>query len=142
MIRTPTRGQAVRCLRLARLLVAAPNGATVGELLREQQCGRATLYRDLDLLREAGWPVEEASEGGLAVYRIRAAPQPYDTRTDSLPARILAALVAPERAYHLAARIGASPHRTAVALARLAALGRVARVGRGLFAPITAAPTR
>ena len=132
VIRTPTHGQAVRCLRLAHLLLEARSGATVSELLHEQQCGRATLYRDLDLLREAGWLVQEKTENGLTVYSVR-----RQWRTvNSLSSRALVALArtGPIQAYDLAAQMNCDPHRLSVALLRLANNGQVQRLARGMYA--------
>lgn len=66
-------GRIGRCLRLAYLLtVAPPRGLTVADLLIGTGASKATLYRDFDLLRAVGWPVEQCEAPGTeARYRIR-----------------------------------------------------------------------
>jgi predicted DNA-binding transcriptional regulator YafY len=61
-----------RCLRCVALLLAAGRrGLTVEELRSELGCSRATLYRDIADLRNAGVELEQAELPGMhAVYRV------------------------------------------------------------------------
>ena len=64
-------GRVERVLRLAYLLArAGEEGLSVESLLVSVGGSRASLYRALDLLREAGWPVEVVREGDRALYRL------------------------------------------------------------------------
>lgn len=61
-----------RALRLALLLAkAGEEGWSVETLLLELDCSRPTLYRALDHLRAAGWPVQAVREGCRVLYRLR-----------------------------------------------------------------------
>jgi len=62
-------GQVARIYRILTLLEGAPHGLTVAEILdrlqdRDVAVGRRTVYRDLDALRLAGFPLEERGNGG------------------------------------------------------------------------------
>ena len=68
---TSSANRVDRALRLAYLLaMAGEEGLSVESLLVSVGGSRASLYRDLDLLRGAGWPVEAIYKEGWALYRL------------------------------------------------------------------------
>ncbi len=60
----------VRRWRLAAYLQAARSGRTVGQLLEHLEVSRATLYRDLDFLRDANVAIAVETVNGEARYRL------------------------------------------------------------------------
>lgn len=49
--------QLARLLRIVQAFAAKRGGLTVGELAREEDCSTRTIYRDLDALEKAGFPL-------------------------------------------------------------------------------------
>lgn len=69
-VRTPVAGPD-RGLRLALLLArAGEDGLSVESLTIALDCSRASLYRSLDRLTEANWPVETVRDGERVLYRL------------------------------------------------------------------------
>jgi len=69
-VRTPVTSPD-RGLRLALLLArTGEEGLSVESLLIALGCSRASLYRSLDRLTEAGWPVETVRDGERVLYRL------------------------------------------------------------------------
>ncbi len=56
--------QMTRQWRILQKLAASPLGATIDEMADEMDCCRRTLYRDLDALQEAGFPVYNPGTSG------------------------------------------------------------------------------
>lgn len=57
-----------RLLRIAQTLASRIGGVTVGELAREEDCSPRTIYRDLEALEKAGFPLYK-EETGRAVWK-------------------------------------------------------------------------
>lgn len=69
-VRTPVTGPD-RGLRLALLLArTGEDGLSVESLMIDLDCSRASLYRSIDRLAEAGWPVETVRDGERVLYRL------------------------------------------------------------------------
>ncbi len=56
--------QLSRQWRILQKLTASPQGATIDEIAGEADCCRRTVYRDLDALQEAGFPLYNPDTGG------------------------------------------------------------------------------
>jgi biotin operon repressor len=148
-VRTPVTDPD-RGLRLALLLArAGEEGLSVESLLIALDCSRASLYRSLDRLTEAGWPVETVRDGERVLYRLAgglalrpAAPSPVDltpprTRRPGPQFGELTRLVADLAAQGLsgreiAERLGVGPHHV---------WPRLTRLRRKEMAPPPPAPT-
>jgi len=62
--------QLARQWRMIQRLARSRSGAPVGELARELECTRRTIYRDLDALQFAGFPVTSEKRGGRVFYKL------------------------------------------------------------------------
>jgi len=49
--------QLARQWRIIRTIKASPNGLTVAEISKQEETSIRTIYRDLELLQEAGFPL-------------------------------------------------------------------------------------
>ena len=56
--------QLTRQWRILQKLVASPTGVTIDEMVDAVDCCRRTLYRDLNALQEAGFPLYNPDSGG------------------------------------------------------------------------------
>jgi predicted DNA-binding transcriptional regulator YafY len=62
--------QLARQWRLIQILARRRWGAGLDELARELECHKRTVYRDLDALQYAGFPVTSEKRDGLVFYRL------------------------------------------------------------------------
>jgi len=60
--------QLARQWRIIQKLVASKHGKTVAELGREENCTLRTIYRDLEALQEAGFPIYQEREDGKSIW--------------------------------------------------------------------------
>jgi predicted DNA-binding transcriptional regulator YafY len=60
--------QLARQWRIIQLLVASKHGKTVAELGREENCTIRTIYRDMEALQEAGFPIFQEREDGKSIW--------------------------------------------------------------------------
>ena len=60
--------QMTRQWRIIQRLAASPQGATIDEMAEDMECCRRTLYRDLNALQEAGFPVYNPGTSGRKNY--------------------------------------------------------------------------
>jgi predicted DNA-binding transcriptional regulator YafY len=68
--RTRGRARIARQWALVRALTRFRVGATIAQLVDELETSRATVYRDLETLREAGVPIETVNVNGGARYKL------------------------------------------------------------------------
>lgn len=88
-VRAPGTGPD-RGLRLALLLArVGEEGLSVESLLVALGCSRASLYRSIDRVREAGWPVETVREGERVLYRMGAFARQRPGRRAGASAEVL-----------------------------------------------------
>ena len=52
--------QLSRQWRIIRAIEASPNGLTVAEIAKREETGMRTIYRDLEVLRAAGFPPKKS----------------------------------------------------------------------------------
>jgi predicted DNA-binding transcriptional regulator YafY len=62
--------QLSRQWKIIQSLIASPNGKSAGRLAREIECHSRTLYRDLEALQAAGFPLYSEQAGGKALWFI------------------------------------------------------------------------
>ena len=65
----PREGQIARILRIIQLMASRKTGVTVGELAKEEDCSPRTIYRDLEAIQLAGFPVYNEKEGNSTLWR-------------------------------------------------------------------------
>jgi len=59
-----------RLLQIVQAFASRRGGVTVGELARQEDCSPRTIYRDLDTLQKAGFPLYvDKEDGGRAVWK-------------------------------------------------------------------------
>lgn len=64
-------GHAARALRIAWLLANAGTlGLTIREMMDQTGASQSAVYRHVDRMREAGWPVETTMHGLKTIYRL------------------------------------------------------------------------
>lgn len=62
--------QTARMLRLLQLLMARRTGVTVADLMETLNVSHRTIYRDLKVIEDAGFPLGKDQEAGRTVYQI------------------------------------------------------------------------
>jgi predicted DNA-binding transcriptional regulator YafY len=62
--------QLARQWRIIQTLVSSKYGKTVAELGREENCTLRTIYRDLEALQEAGFPIFQEREDGKSIWAV------------------------------------------------------------------------
>jgi hypothetical protein len=63
--------QLARQWRIIQTLVSSKHGRTVGDLVRDENCHPRTIYRDLEALQEAGFPIYQERRDGKGVCEDR-----------------------------------------------------------------------
>lgn len=67
--------QLSRQWKIIHSLIASMNGRSAGELAQDLECHRRTVYRDLEALQMAGFPLYTQQEGGRTYWSILNAPR-------------------------------------------------------------------
>ena len=62
--------QLARQWRIIQTLVTSKHGKTVGDLVKEEDCHPRTIYRDLEALQEAGFPIYSDRVDGKGVWSV------------------------------------------------------------------------
>ena len=62
--------QLARQWRIIQTLVSSRHGKTVAELVREENCHPRTIYRDLEALQEAGFPIYTERVDGKGIWAV------------------------------------------------------------------------
>ena len=59
--------QPARQWRIIQTLISSKHGKTLADLVKEENCHRRTIYRDLEALQEPGFPIYQQHRDGGAV---------------------------------------------------------------------------
>jgi predicted DNA-binding transcriptional regulator YafY len=62
--------QLARQWRIIQTLVTSKHGKTVGDLVKEEDCHPRTIYRDLEALQEAGFPIYSDRVDGKGIWSV------------------------------------------------------------------------
>ena len=62
--------QLARQWRIIQTLVSSKHGKTVADLVKEENCHPRTIYRDLEALQEAGFPIYSERLDGKGVWSV------------------------------------------------------------------------
>ena len=62
--------QLARQWRIIQTLISSKQGKSVGDLIKEENCHPRTVYRDLEALQEAGFPIYQERRDGKGVWAL------------------------------------------------------------------------
>src|SRR5512139_3999710 len=62
--------QLARQWRIIQTLISSKQGKSVGEFVKDENCHPRTIYRDLEALQEAGFPIYQERRDGKGVWAL------------------------------------------------------------------------
>jgi Fe2+ or Zn2+ uptake regulation protein len=84
--------QLARQRRIIQTLISSKHGKTVADLVKEENCHPRTIYRDLEALQEAGFPIYQERRDGVKTYTglsRKAGAYPRTTDCEHLPLPVM-----------------------------------------------------